>query len=62
MTPKQKAVDLYEYYFGLVADTPDPEWRAKDGALNTVSEIIMVIDHEVHQQYWAKVAEEIKNL
>ena len=40
MTPKEKAIDLYEYYFGLVADTPDPEWRAKEAAMSTVSEIM----------------------
>ena len=63
MTPKEKAIDLYEYYFGLVADTPDPEWRAKDAAMSTVSEIIWAMGGPIKcDKYWTEVLEEIKKL
>ena len=33
MTPKDKAQELYDSFYHLVADTPDPDWRVKQGAL-----------------------------
>ena len=41
MTPKEKAQELNSYFYELVADTPDPEWRAKQAALIAVDEIIL---------------------
>ena len=63
MNPKEKAIDLYEYYYGIVADTPDPEWRAKDAALATVTEIIWAMGGPIKcDKYWEEVLEEVKKL
>ncbi len=68
MTPKEKAVELWEKYFQLNYDwdgvTKD-EW-AKEGASIAIDEILNVIiasyDYELEKQYWQEVKQEIKKL
>ena len=68
MTPKEKALELWEKYFQLNYDwdgvTKD-QW-AKEGALIAVDEILNVIigsyDYELEKQYWQEVKQEIENL
>ena len=70
MTPKEKALELWEKYFQLNYDwdgvTKD-QW-AKDGALIAVDEILDVItgiynyDFEVLDPYWQQVKKEIEAL
>ena len=69
MTPKEKAQELDSRFYELVADTPDPDWRAKQGALIAIDEIIEIA-REVYDEemlaaviiYWSKVKQEIENL
>jgi Mg2+/Co2+ transporter CorC len=68
MTPKEKALELWEKYFRLNYDwdgaTKD-EW-AKEGALIAVDEILNVIigsyDYELENKYWQEVKQEIEKL
>jgi len=70
MTPKEKALELWEKYFRLNYDwdgvTKD-EW-AKEGALIAVDEILDVItciydyDFEKLNPYWEEVKQEIEKL
>jgi hypothetical protein len=76
MTPKEKAQELDSRFYELVADTPDPEWRAKEGALIVASEMlnnagfiwggsreeIGLSARDKFREYWNEVKEEIKNL
>jgi len=68
MTPKEKALELWEKYFRLNYDwdgvTKD-QW-AKEGALIAVDEILNVIigsyDYELENKYWQEVKQEIEKL
>ena len=68
MTPKEKAQELDSYFYELVADTPDPEWRAKQGALIAVDEILSMGimsnsgDWRMAKSYWEEVKQELENL
>ena len=68
MTPKEKAQELDSRFYELVADTPDPDWRAKQGALIAVDEILSMGimsdsgDWRMAKSYWEEVKQEIKNL
>ena len=69
MTPKEKAQELDSRFYELVADTPDPEWRSKQGALIAVDEIIEIAREAYDEEmlaaviiYWSKVKQEIENL
>ena len=68
MTPKEKALELDSRFYELVADTPDPDWRAKQGALIAVDEILSMGivsdsgDWRMAKSYWEEVKQEIKNL
>lgn len=70
MTPKEKAIELWEKYFRLNYDwdgvTKD-QW-AKEGALIAVDEILDLIDtiydydRESLNPYWQEVKQEIEKL
>lgn len=69
MTPKEKAQELDSRFYELVADTPDPEWRSKQGALIAVDEIIEIAREAYDEEmltaviiYWSKVKQEIEKL
>jgi hypothetical protein len=76
MTPKDKAQELYDSFYHLVADTPDPEWRAKEGALIVANEMlnnagliwggsreeIGLSARDKFREYWNEVKEEIEKL
>jgi hypothetical protein len=69
MTPKEKAQELDSRFYELVADTPDPDWRAKQGALIAVDEIIEIAREAYDEEmlaaviiYWSKVKQEIEKL
>ena len=76
MTTKDKAQELNSRMYELVADTPDPEWRAKEGALIIANEMlnnagfiwggsreeIGLSARDKFREYWNEVKEEIKNL
>jgi len=68
MTPKEKAQELDSRFYELVADTPDPEWRSKQGALIAVDEILSMGimsnsgDWRMAKSYWEEVKQEIENL
>jgi len=76
MTTKDKAQELNSRIYELVADTPDPEWRAKEGALIIANEMlnnagfiwggsreeIGLSARDKFREYWNEVKEEIKNL
>ena len=78
MTPKEKAQELDSRFYELVADTPDPEWRAKQAALISVNEIIEALKDNAANSarastppsgflikswlYYEEVKQEIKNL
>jgi hypothetical protein len=76
MTPKDKAQELNSRIYELVADTPDPEWRAKEGALIVANEMlnnagfiwggsreeIGLSARDKFREYWNEVKEEIKKL
>jgi len=69
MTPKEKAQELDSLFYELVADTPDPEWRSKQGALIAVDEIIEIAREAYDEEmltaviiYWSKVKQEIEKL
>lgn len=63
MTPKEKAKDLYDYYYELVSDTPDPEWRAKHATASTVNEVIWALGGPIQcGNYWTEVLEETNKL
>ena len=76
MTTKDKAQELNSRIYGLVADTPDPDWRAKEGALIIANEMlnnagfiwggsreeIGLSARDKFREYWNEVKEEIKNL
>ena len=63
MTPKEKALELWEKYFQLNYDwdgvTKD-QW-AKEGALIAVDEIIDSHNND-NKWYWQEVKQEIENL
>ena len=72
MTPKEKAIELWEKYFQLNYDwdgvTKD-QW-AKEGALIAVDEILSLSkiavlrrnEKEMELEYWQEVKQEIENL
>jgi len=65
MTPKEKAIELWEKYFRLNYDwdggTKD-EW-AKEGALLAVDEIINTLLYGYNLiEYWKEVKQEIEKL
>lgn len=68
MTPKEKAQELDSHFYELVADTPDPEWRAKQAALIAVDEILSMGimsnsgDWRMAKSYWEEVKQELENL
>jgi hypothetical protein len=76
MTPKDKAQELNSRIYELVADTPDPEWRAKEGALIVANEMlnnagfiwggsreeIGLSARDKFREYWNEVKEEIEKL
>jgi hypothetical protein len=68
MTPKEKAQELDSRFYELVADTPDPDWRAKQGALIAVDEILSMGimsdsgDWRMAKSYWEEVKQEIEKL
>ena len=68
MTPKEKALELDSRFYELVADTPDPDWRAKQGALIAIDEILSMGivsdsgDWRMAKSYWEEVKQEIENL
>ena len=76
MTTKDKAQELNSRIYELVADTPDPEWRAKEGALIIANEMlnnagfiwggsreeIGLSARDKFREYWNEVKEEIKKL
>ena len=76
MTTKDKAQELNSRMYELVADTPDPEWRSKEGALIIANEMlnnagfiwggsreeIGLSARDKFREYWNEVKEEIKNL
>jgi len=69
MRPKEKAQELYNSYFHIVADTPDPEWRAKQGVIITVTEVLTLVDNQMKGwldtdiiEYWKQVARETEKL
>ena len=76
MTTKDKAQELNSRMYELVADTPDPEWRAREGALIIANEMlnnagfiwggsreeIGLSARDKFREYWNEVKEEIKNL
>ena len=68
MTPKEKAQELDSRFYELVADTPDPEWRSKQGALIVIDEILSMGimsdsgDWEMAKSYWVEVKQEIEKL
>ena len=68
MTPKEKAQELDSRFYELVADTPDPDWRAKQGALIAIDEILSMGimsdsgDWEMAKSYWVEVKQEIEKL
>lgn len=68
MTPKEKAQELDSRFYELVADTPDPDWRAKQGALIAVDEILSMGimsnsgDWRMAKSYWEEVKQELENL
>ena len=76
MTTKDKAQELNSRIYELVADTPDPDWRAKEGALIIANEMlnnagfiwggsreeIGLSARDKFREYWNEVKEEIKNL
>ena len=66
MTPKEKAQELDSRFYELVADTPDPDWRAKEGALIAVDEIIEALKNNAANSaswlYYEEVKQEIENL
>ncbi len=51
-----------------MADTPDPEWRSKQGALIAVDEILSMGimsnsgDWRMAKSYWEEVKQELENL
>jgi hypothetical protein len=61
MIPKEKAQELYDSYFHIVADTPDPEWRSKQAALIAVDQILEHC-YQVMKPFWQEVKQEIENL
>jgi hypothetical protein len=68
MTPKEKAQELDSRFYELVADTPDPDWRAKQGALIAIDEILSMGimsdsgDWRMAKSYWVEVKQEIEKL
>ena len=68
MTPKEKAQELDNRFYELVADTPDPDWRAKQGALIAIDEILSMGimsdsgDWRMAKSYWEEVKQEIEKL
>ena len=68
MTPKEKALELDSHFYELVADTPDPDWRAKQGALIAIDEILSMDivsdsgDWRMAKSYWEEVKQEIEKL
>ena len=68
MTPKEKAQELDSRFYELVADTPDPDWRAKQGSLIAIDEILSMGimsdsgDWEMAKSYWVEVKQEIEKL
>ena len=68
MTPKKKALELDSRFYELVADTPDPDWRAKQGALIAIDEILSMGivsdsgDWRMAKSYWEEVKQEIEKL
>ncbi len=68
MTPKEKALELDSRFYELVADTPDPDWRAKQGALIAIDEILSMGivsdsgDWRMAKSYWEEVKQEIEKL
>ena len=72
MTPKEKAQELDSRFYELVADTPDPDWRAKQGALIAIDEIIesyefdsLYIEHKRimdNINFWDQVKQELEKL
>ena len=68
MTQKEKAQELDSRFYELVADTPDPDWRAKQGALIVIDEVLSLIDNQMKGWldtdiivYWDQVKQEIEN-
>ena len=68
MTPKEKAQELDSRFYELVADTPDPEWRSKQGALIVIDEILSMGimsdsgDWRIAKYYWEEVKQKIEKL
>jgi len=70
MTPKEKAQELDSRFYELVADTPDPDWRSKQGALIAVDEILKIVNiwSSLNMQkssqviFWEEVKQEIEKL
>ena len=70
MTPKEKALELWEKYFRLNYDwdgvTKD-QW-AKEGALIAVDEILFALKYDMNEptsssiKYWKEVKQEIEKL
>lgn len=70
MTPKEKAVELYNNYYQHVADGAYPELNAKQCALICVDEILKELDNfgndDGYQfsrvEYYQQVKQEIEEL
>jgi hypothetical protein len=70
MTPKEKALELWEKYFRLNYDwdgvTKD-QW-AKEGALIALDEILFALKYDMNEptsasiRYWQQVKQEIEKL
>lgn len=65
-TAKEKAEELYWYFFQEVADCCTPENLAKTMAIKVIDEILHVIERDENYQnvysYFLNVKQEIENL
>jgi len=64
MTPKEKALEIYNKYLPYVNDYSYPEQGAKELCMILINEIIEILSKDINPlvNYWFEVKQEIENL
>jgi hypothetical protein len=62
MSPKEKAMELFDKYYNAIVEHWDAGTVSKQCALIAVDEIISAIGFSVMDEYWQEVKEEIEKL
>jgi hypothetical protein len=62
MTPKEKAVEIYEKYDSLFTAPWKKHISTKQCALIAVDEILSAIGFSINDEYWQEVKQEIEKL